>query len=83
MRRDVCSELMTCNKISGVRRETGRDGAHAHAPAPAALPAHEGHPKKGCVAHKSSGRGAIPFVALLVTKETLALEELVLRACAY
>ena len=76
MRRDVGNELILRNKSSRVCRNGGYVGAHANAPAPAALPAHVVHAKKSCVAHK-------PFLALLVIKKTLALEGLVLRACAY
>jgi hypothetical protein len=51
MRRDVGNELILRNKSSRVCRDSRYDGAHTHAPAPAALPAHEVHPKKSCVAH--------------------------------
>ena len=44
------------------------------------LPESKVNPSGRCV---SSGRGAKPFLALLVIKKTLDFEGLVLRACAY
>jgi hypothetical protein len=51
MRREVLKELMPRSSSSRVRQDTRYKRAHAHAPAPAALPAHEVHATKISVAH--------------------------------
>ena len=51
MRRELRKELMPRSSSSRVRQDTGYKRAHAHAPAPAALPAHEVHATKISVAH--------------------------------
>ncbi len=51
MRRELRKEIMPRSNSSRVRQDTGYKRAHAHAPASAALPAHEVHATKISVAH--------------------------------
>ena len=51
MRRELRKELMPRSSSSRVRQNTGYKRAHAHAPAPASLPAHDVHATKISVAH--------------------------------
>jgi hypothetical protein len=88
MRRDLRNKLILSNKSSRVCRDSRYDCTHAHAPAPAALPAHEVHAKKMRLSSLTRAAVGAPtplkFLDLLVIKQANAgFEALLFCVCAY